>query len=486
MKKFKKIFAALAASALVAAMSFTSMAAAAASITINSGTTVGTDKTSYTYYKILNADILYNDKKEIQNVSYYVTNSDLADKITETGLFEVTKSADGTRWNVVAKASTTDAEAIAKAFDNNAILNNDAVKSASGNFAQNETTVEGKETVQAVATGLTDGYYLIKSSLGTVLAVQTTGEEGVTITEKNEYPTLVKTRDKETASYGEKIKYSVVVSIPATAAAKDIFVVDTMTSGLTPFDGDDADDLLDVTATVDGNELTQENAVTVTSQSNNVIKIKIPAAAVKEYRNKQVTLTYHAVLNNSAKPTKAESNSAYLTYANYTSLISSVDVTTYGFELTKVDGAKKNTTDRFIPAAAGDAEFTLYKTKDGNEKIYVVKDEASNTYQITTTVTDTKILAGGVNHDATIVGLAAGTYYLQEDEAPTGYNKLAERKPITVVSGENAAAENKVEVENNAGIKLPSTGGMGTTVFAIVGLLVMAGAAVTLIIKKRA
>ena len=41
-------------------------------------------------------------------------------------------------------------------------------------------------------------------------------------------------------------------------------------------------------------------------------------------------------------------------------------------------------------------------------------------------------------------------------------------------------------VENFKGVQLPSTGGMGTTVFAIVGLLVMAGAAVTLIVKKRA
>ena len=68
MKKFKKIFAALAASALVASMSFTSMAA---SITINSTAAEGTiDKTKYTYYKILNADILYDADDNIQS-SYY-------------------------------------------------------------------------------------------------------------------------------------------------------------------------------------------------------------------------------------------------------------------------------------------------------------------------------------------------------------------------------------------------------------------------------
>lgn len=485
MKKFKKIFAAIAASALVAAMSFTSMAA---SITIKSGATKGTDETSYTYYKILNADILYGTDNEIQSVSYYVTDEHLANEIDKTKLFDVKKSADGTRWNVVPKDTTTDAVAIAKAFDTDAILNNKEIKTVeTGTFEQKVVTTEGTKTVQAVADKLTDGYYLIKSSLGTVLAVQTTGDKGVEITEKNSYPSLTKEENKTTASYGEKITYTITVTIPNTVAAKeDIIVVDTMTAGLTPFDSDDEDNVLDVTAKVNETVLTGDKAVTVDSQNENVIKIKIPAAAVTKYKGNDVVLTYQAVLNNNANTNVAETNTAHLEYADYKSLDTSVDVTTYGFELTKVDGAKKNTTDHFIPAAAGDAEFTLYKTEDGNEKIYVVKDEASNTYQITTTVTDTKILAGGINHDATIVGLAAGTYYLQEDEAPTGYNKLAERKPIIVVSGENAATENKVEVENNAGIKLPSTGGMGTTVFAIVGLLVMAGAAVTLIVKKRA
>ena len=481
MKKFKKIFAALAASALVAAMSFTSMAAA--SITINSTAAPGTtDNTTYTYYKILNADILYNDKKEIQSVSYYIDSDkgDLVDLITGTGLFKATKSADGSRWIVEAKnANTITAEEITTAFNQEYILDK-AI--ATGTFEQQKSGSGSSTTVKAVKNDLTDGYYLIKSSLGTVLAVQTTGSKGVVIDEKNAYPSLTKTEDKETASYGDKIKYTVNVSIPASAAAKDIKVVDTMSTGLTPFDGD-ADNLLDVTAKVGAIELTGENSVTV-SQNGNNIEITIPGAVVAANKNNTVTLTYQAVLNNNAKPTKAETNTAHLEYANYKSLDASVDVTTYGFELTKVDGAKKNTADRFIPAAAGDAEFTLYKTEDGNEKIYVVKDEASNTYQITTTETNNKILAGGLHHDATIVGLAKGTYYLQEDEAPTGYNKLAKRQAIVVA--DKAVNENKVDVENNAGIKLPSTGGMGTTVFAIVGLLVMAGAAVTLIVKKRA
>lgn len=479
MKKFKKIFAALAASALVASMSFTSMAA---SITINSTAAEGTiDKTKYTYYKILNADILYDADDNIQSVSYYVETEAFAKLILATKLFKVTKSADGSRWIVEAKdANTITSDEIITAFNTESILESAL---ATGTFEQETKTVGETSTVQAVADELSDGYYLIKSSLGTVLAVQTTGEKGVTINEKNDYPSLEKTEDKETASYGEIITYTVNVNIPAFAAKEEIKVVDIMSEGLTPFDGEDADELIDVTAKVGTTELTGENAVTV-SQDNNRIEILIPGAAVAANKGQTVTLTYQAVLNNKAVTNIAETNTAHLEYAHYTSIESQVKVKAYDFVLTKVDGA-----DQFIPETAGDAEFTLWDAETGGNQILVsLKGDGTNTYRVLTGAEkETKIYAGGsVNkHSATIEGLAAGkTYYLQEDKAPKGYNKLTERMALTVEAGE--AGVNKANVQNLAGIQLPSTGGMGTVAFAVVGLIVMAGAAVTLIIKKRA
>ena len=479
MKKFKKIFAALAASALVASMSFTSMAA---SITINSTAAEGTiDKTKYTYYKILNADILYDADDNIQSVSYYVETEAFAKLILATNLFKVTKSADGSRWIVEAKdANTITSDEIITAFNTESILESAL---ATGTFEQETKTVGETSTVQAVADELSDGYYLIKSSLGTVLAVQTTGEKGVTINEKNDYPSLEKTEDKETASYGEIITYTVNVNIPAFAAKEEIKVVDIMSEGLTPFDGEDADELIDVTAKVGTTELTGENAVTV-SQDNNRIEILIPGAAVAANKGQTVTLTYQAVLNNKAVTNIAETNTAHLEYAHYTSIESQVKVKAYDFVLTKVDGA-----DQFIPKTAGDAEFTLWDAETGGNQILVsLKGDGTNTYRVLTGAEkETKIYAGGsVNkHSAIIEGLAAGkTYYLQEDKAPKGYNKLTERMALTVEAGE--AGVNKANVQNLAGIQLPSTGGMGTVAFAVVGLIVMAGAAVTLIIKKRA
>lgn len=76
---------------------------------------------------------------------------------------------------------------------------------------------------------------------------------------------------------------------------------------------------------------------------------------------------------------------------------------------------------------------------------------------------------------------------LIEKTTPAGYN-TAPDQPFTITDGDYTAdnLEQTATVTNVKGLELPSTGGMGTVAFAVVGLIVMAGAAVTLIIKKRA
>ena len=91
-----------------------------------------------------------------------------------------------------------------------------------------------------------------------------------------------------------------------------------------------------------------------------------------------------------------------------------------------------------------------------------------------------------------IQGLDAGTYYLAETQQPAGYNKL--KAPITIKIDDegkiyvNEAEEvnvGDVKVLNNTGSLLPSTGGMGTTLFYIFGAILVIGSGVVLITKKR-
>lgn len=136
------------------------------------------------------------------------------------------------------------------------------------------------------------------------------------------------------------------------------------------------------------------------------------------------------------------------------------------------------------------AEFEL---ADGETKLSFVKD-ANGNYRVaaagedgaTTTIT---VKGGKVN----IYGLAGKTYTLTETKAPDGYNKLVTPETVNLTEGSKAHAtfdadvykDGGVVVKNNAGTVLPSTGGMGTTLFYVIGGGLMVAAVVLLVTKKR-
>ncbi|MDD6023112.1 MAG: SpaA isopeptide-forming pilin-related protein, partial [Oscillospiraceae bacterium] len=104
------------------------------------------------------------------------------------------------------------------------------------------------------------------------------------------------------------------------------------------------------------------------------------------------------------------------------------------------------------------------------------------------------------NGAAKFQGLDSGTYYLHETEAPAGYNLLKGDVTVTITatynddgtlasssatSTNNGQYQQTQKVENKSGTELPSTGGMGTTIFYVLGSILVVGAAVVLITKKR-
>ena len=168
---------------------------------------------------------------------------------------------------------------------------------------------------------------------------------------------------------------------------------------------------------------------------------------------------------------------------------SEVKVYTAKIEINKIDG-----TDR---RALANAEFILYKnvekkvTEDGTEKTVTVKNYCvvANDKSITwvedkAQATKVTTVIEGDKAVATFEGLANGTYYLEETKAPNGYNLLAD--PVTVELNEtNKNYTVTKEIANNTGATLPSTGGIGTTIFYVGGGILIAAAGILLITKKR-
>ena len=112
----------------------------------------------------------------------------------------------------------------------------------------------------------------------------------------------------------------------------------------------------------------------------------------------------------------------------------------------------------------------------------------------TSTPADVNKLTTDTNGHIKAYGLDAGTYTLIETDPLPGYNSLADTITVTISeqgevtykytnSGGNAG--NKLDVVNETGTELPSTGGMGTTLIYIAGAVLVIGAGVLLVVRRR-
>ena len=464
-KTFKKLFAALLAAALVLAMAVPAFAvtnATKGSITISN--TVKDE--TYTIYRMFKLDS-YNAES---NTYSYTVESDW-EGFFKTGAGGNYITLDGQNhptWTAADENDSTTVAAFAKA----------ALAWAKQKGIQSAGTQEGNGS-SITFSNLDLGYYLVDSSLGALCGLNTTNPNA-TIKEKNEKPEIKKEvqtstgdwGDKNNAKIGDTVEYKVEIKV--ADGAQTYTVTDTMSKGLT-FNNSS----LKVTA----NDVVTTD-YTLTSTTNGFTLV-LPETYVSTLtKGTTIIVTYNATLNKDAViDGDGNANEVKLSYGNHQNTVpSKVTTKSYQFDLVKVDG----TTNKLLDGA----EFEL---ADGETKLSFVKDTAGN-YRVaaagedgaTTTIT---VKGGKVN----IYGLAGKTYTLTETKAPGGYNKLVTPETVNLTEGSKAHAtfdadvykDGGVVVENNAGTVLPSTGGVGTTLFYVIGGGLMVAAVVLLVTKKR-
>ena len=483
MKHAKKLASLLMALVMVLSLATTAFAEGeTGSITINDAVVGQT----YTIYQILDLE------------SYNASANAYAYKATTAwNTFINSDAIKGTYVEVDAQGYVTwkegaDAAAFAKA----------AQKYAKDNSIANQGSVTATTTTVSF-TNLDLGYYLVDSTLGTLCSLNTTKPD-VVMEEKNEVPTNVKTVEEDsTGNYGAKNDADIgqtvnfKSTITAQAGAENYVFHDTMSAGLT-FDSNSVkvylNPTVDAKGAVTGTPIDVANyTLTAPASDGDTFDVAFTQTFCDTLKaNDKIVITYSATLNEKAVIAgEGNPNTSKVSYGDSSNTKYTPDsqTKTYTWD---VDVFKYTMNGETETALAG-AKFTLSKNADGSNPIALVS-EGNNVYRVaktgeTGTVTE---ITTDTTGKFTIKGLDADTYYLTETAAPAGYNKLA--GPVTIVIGENGVVNatteapqgvDEVKVLNQSGTELPSTGGMGTTIFYVVGSILVLAAVVLLITKKR-
>ena len=371
-------------------------------------------------------------------------------------------------------------------------VSSEAFKTWAASFGSQVATATA-ENNKIVFTGLTYGYYYVQSSLGGTITVDST-TPNATLKDKNETKPIIpddmdgggktiivngQTVTESSVKIGETVTYQIKFEATnhVTEGTGDnvtsklitqYTVVDTPTNVAIDEDS--------VAVTVAGTTI---DNYTKSFDADGVMTLTLPWADndTSIYASpSEVVITYNATVTKDAQDGKAN-NKASIKYTTedgenpidpdepeYPTLI-----TTHSFTLNKTDENGKALTG---------ATFRLYDAQTGGNEIKVVK-VSDGVYRVAEDGEAGVDIEAGT---AVVKGLAAdATYYLEETKAPEGYNILTERQAVTIKADDSAEAK----VVNNAGTELPSTGSYGTTIFYVLGTVLVAGVLIYVVASRR-
>lgn len=470
MKLGKKILSlALVALMLTLAMNFSAFAA-----------TIDVDGAyegeTYNAYKVL--EYTSNTTTNPPSYSYYLSDAAyqgaLGTALKNAG-FAFTQSADGTQWFVNNSDQLTDGADIAKKLSDSI----DTWKDAALASASEVGNADGK--VQF--TDLPTGYWFVTSSLGSLCTLQSYDDQELVV-EKNTTITDDKVVSDNEVQVGDTVTYTVTLT-DGKGTNLEGKVIDTMSKGLTYND--------DAVCVANGTTLVKDTDYTITkttdSAGNTVVEYLFTAEVMTALQEgEQIAITYTATVNADASLDGTEQNIEFSQYSKQETNKKVIEVVLEKLKINKTDGTN----------ALKGAQFELYRTDATSVPaadhtrvpVRVLSDEELAAANITKEA-DTiyyEVEKDGTNYTIDMTNASSAvvysldkdsTYFLRETKAPDGYNLLEDEIEV------NLNETTSIDVVNNSGSILPSTGGIGTTIFYVVGGALVLGAVVVLITRRR-
>lgn len=509
MKSIKRIIALLLTAVMTMTMSVTAFAADTnCSLTVNVKGGQDLNGQTISLYQLF--DVTESGKAPNKNYAYTVNTQYKATLASVLKIAETSKDEDFAA--AVAKLgndNSPEVQNFANDFTATALKNKLSATKTSNKITESKTSYDFNE--------LKPGYYLVYVTGGKEIqsSLVTVDESTKTVNLKTEAPSITKTANKDTVSIGQVVTYTVRGSVPDTTGYDQYVykIHDELSTGL-DFVNDANGVALEASATTVKVKVAFTDAgvtdkgtapTTATLDTTNKRKMSLDLSAWvranQTNKGKYFTVTYYAKVNKDAVVT--EKNKAQLEYGNKpgettTTTPSEAKTPTYPLDINKT---KKESDEKL----AG-AKFRLYSSEvDANAndeskaiKVSPVVAGVAGNYVVDPTSRNTEFESvksiEGKGYNLHVNGLAAGTYYLVETEAPAGYNKLT--APIKVVITKNGddftisqdgtdETDKIIDVENSTGSLLPSTGGMGTIAFTVVAALLVLGVAISFIRDRK-
>lgn len=492
-KAMKKLMAALLAVAMVCAMAIPAFAADGSTHSSSEDGKITIDNAvagqTYKIYRIL--DLQYNDTAKSFR---YVKNDKWGAFVDEQSSY-LTVDANGV---------VTWKDGVSSEKDGAPIK---ALAIAAGQHVKDTPSLAADGSEKAASSIVTFdrlplGWYLVVSDLTTdaICSIDTTAKE-VTIKEKNGAPTVTKEVEYASGSWGKGNDGNVgdTVNFQTTIYVTDgnptnYVLHDQMSNGLAFKEGS-------IVVKKNGERFIDYTVVTPTD--NCTFEIKFNENSLQA--NDTVVVTYSATINsNAVVGTTGNDNETWLKYGNNGETTHGKTKTyTWSFNIFKYFTDSNNDMQYLA-----NVEFVLYrKDNTANKTEYAQFNSNNKLTGWTEAENEATKLKTNATSTVAVEGLDAGTYFLKETATPVGFNSLTSDVEVQITSSCNTLThatytvqykmvneedftdtdeeEKVVPIENNRGTTLPGTGGIGTTIFYVIGGGLMVAAAILLITKKR-